>query len=84
MSILFISFVQAGGEMQAEYEASGEDARRLAAIAGHPGAVKVIRANVTFFHEVLDDESIDRRIKEGADEARRELADQSFAQRTLL
>jgi len=84
MSILLISFVQAPGEMAAEYELSGEDARRLAAIAGHPGAVKVIRANVTFFHEALDDASIDGRIKGGADEARRELADESFTQRTLF
>lgn len=64
--------------MAAEYEAFGEDARRLAAIAGHPGAVKVIRANVTFFHEAIDDETLQREIKRGADEARRELADGQF------
>jgi len=52
--MILLSF-QTWDEAVAEYEASGAEARRFAAIAGHPGAVKVIRAHVTFFHEVLDD-----------------------------
>jgi len=76
MSILLISFIMAPGETAAEYEAFGEDARRLAAIVAHPGAVKVIRANVTFYHEEVDSETLDGRIKEGAGDIRRELREQ--------
>lgn len=55
-------------EADAEYQVTGQEARHLAAIVGHPGAVKVISANVTFFHEVLDDVPEFERVKgEGAE-----------------
>lgn len=56
-------------EADAEYQLTGADARRLAAVAGHPGAVKVISASVTFFHTPLDEDPPNGDKGEGADEA---------------
>lgn len=57
-------------EHDAEYQVTGAEARSLAALVGHPGAVKVIWANVTFFHEGLDYEGNSRDYREGADDRR--------------
>jgi len=57
-------------EVDAEYQCTGKDARALAALVGHPGAVKVISANVTFFHEALDDVPEFERVKGEADAGR--------------
>lgn len=53
-------------EHDSEYQVTGEDARHLAAVVGHPGAVKVIWANVTFFHEGLTYEGIPEGLREAA------------------
>lgn len=71
--MILLSF-QTWDEAACSYEASGEEARRFAAIAGHPGAVKVIRAEVTFFHEGLDDEASKGDKGEGARVDRSELS----------
>lgn len=77
MSTLLLQFTYDGRECAAEYEISGNLARLIAAIAGHPGAVKVIRANVTFFHKGIDDGANCERVKgEAAD--RSELARDFF------
>lgn len=65
---------QTWDEAAATYEASGEEARRFAAIAAHPGAVKVIRAEVTFFHEGIDSEAPQGDKGEGARVDRSELS----------
>jgi len=54
MSILINYVSTLTDDCPAEYEAAGEDARRVAAIIGHPGAVKVVTCIVTFFHEGVD------------------------------
>jgi len=70
MSILInlCSSVQDEG-CPAEYVADGHDARRIAAVAGHPGAEKVVTAIVTFFHEDLTPYGDFERFKESRDDS---------------
>lgn len=74
--MMLLSF-QTWDEACASYEATGAEARRFAAIAGHPGAVKVIRAVVNFYHQGVDDESAQERVK-GEPADRSELARDYF------
>lgn len=50
-------------EGDCEYQVTDADARRLAAVCGHPGADKVVWANVTFYHQGVDFDADPREIE---------------------
>lgn len=57
MSVLLLGF-KAFDNYPCEYEVSGSEVLRLAAVVGHPlTTMKGVTANVTFSHEGLTDEN---------------------------
>lgn len=52
--MIILTRLQTFGAFMTVYELTGKDARELAAITGHPGAVKVRSATLTLFHTPLD------------------------------